>query len=180
MKLTPKQDRFCQRYVELGDASAAYRAVYQTDKMKPATINRNAKALLDNSKIATRIKTLRQNHQQRHDLTVDKLTEQIEEARKLALDRGQPAAAVSACLAMAKIHGLAKRPRDLPVPIPLSGTLTEQGQQVIAALGEGKLPASDAAAILQALAAQSKVTEIDELERRVSELEKGHEHRKTT
>ena len=34
-KLTPKQEKFCQRYIE--------------------TVNRNAKALLDNNKITTRL-----------------------------------------------------------------------------------------------------------------------------
>ncbi|MDZ7735582.1 MAG: hypothetical protein U5P41_05360 [Gammaproteobacteria bacterium] len=84
--------------------------------MKPATINRSAKALLDDRKIAE-IDTLRQGHQQRHDLTIDKLSDQIEQARKLALERGQPAAAVSACLAKAKLHGLINIPSYLLVPI---------------------------------------------------------------
>jgi len=58
-KLTPKQDAFCLKYLELGNASDAYRASYSAGKMKPETINRNAFELLQNSKIATRVDFLR-------------------------------------------------------------------------------------------------------------------------
>ena len=50
-KLTPKQESFCLSYIETGNASEAYRLNYDTENMKPATVNRNAKALLDNNKI---------------------------------------------------------------------------------------------------------------------------------
>ena len=40
--LTTKQEKFCAEMLEHGDASKAYRAAYNTSKMKPATINRTA------------------------------------------------------------------------------------------------------------------------------------------
>ncbi len=53
MPLTPKQEKFCLAYLETGNASEAYRRAYNAAKMKAATVNRNAKALLDNTKITT-------------------------------------------------------------------------------------------------------------------------------
>lgn len=58
-KLTPKQDKFCLEYLKDGNASRAYRESYDTDNMKEATINREAKSLIDNPKIATRLEELK-------------------------------------------------------------------------------------------------------------------------
>ena len=58
-KLTPKQAKFAVIYVKESNATEAYKKAYNCVNMKPATINRNAKALLDNNKIATRINELR-------------------------------------------------------------------------------------------------------------------------
>ena len=38
IKLTPKQERFCQVYIETGNASEAYRAAYNAEKMKPESV----------------------------------------------------------------------------------------------------------------------------------------------
>lgn len=104
--LTPKQESFCLKYIETGNASEAYRQSYEAGGMKSETINRNAKALLDNNKISTRIKHLQAEHRQRHDVTVDSLTAELEAARLLAMKEGNPSAAVSACMGKAKLHGL--------------------------------------------------------------------------
>lgn len=69
--LTPKQEGFCQAYIETGNASEAYRRHYDCEKMKDATVNRAAKQLLDNYKIATRIKELKALNLARHKVTVD-------------------------------------------------------------------------------------------------------------
>ena len=50
--LTPKQRAFCYKYIETGNASLAYREIYDCSKSKPLTISRKAKELLDNGKIA--------------------------------------------------------------------------------------------------------------------------------
>jgi hypothetical protein len=57
----------------------------------------------------------------------------------------------------------------------LSGSLTEMGRQIIAAIGGGDVSPEEGAAMLQALAAQARITEIDELAKRVSELESKRE-----
>ena len=106
IKLTPKQERFCQVYIETGNASEAYRQSYNTAKMKPETVNRTAKQLLDNRKIAARLDELREEHAKRHEITVDDLVAELEEARKLAFETDKAAAAVSATMGKAKLLGL--------------------------------------------------------------------------
>lgn len=58
-KLTPKQEKFCQEYLELGSKTEAYKKAYSTARMKSETVNRNAHELLKRNKIATRVKQLR-------------------------------------------------------------------------------------------------------------------------
>lgn len=58
VRLTPKQERFAQEYVKCGNASAAYRVAYNAENMKPETINRKAFDLIQNGKIAARVKEL--------------------------------------------------------------------------------------------------------------------------
>ena len=106
--LTPKQEAFAMAYVETGNASEAYRRSYNAEKMKPETVNRNAKALMDNNKVATRVQELRAAHVERHEITVDDLIRELEEARSIAMagERQQPAAMVAASMGKAKLLGL--------------------------------------------------------------------------
>ena len=53
----------------------------------------------------------------------------------------------------------------------IEGTLTEKGEKIINAMGSGELSPSDASSMLSALAAQARIIEIEELEKRVSDLE---------
>ena len=64
-KLTPKQQKFAESYVEGGNASKAYRLHYDTKNMKPATVRREAMRLLANPIIATYIRKLQKAHRQR-------------------------------------------------------------------------------------------------------------------
>ena len=63
-RLTPKQEKFCLKYSECGNASEAYRHAYQAGKMKPESINRMAFALLADLKITSRVEELRRVNQQ--------------------------------------------------------------------------------------------------------------------
>ena len=108
MSLTIKQERFCMVYVETGNASEAYRQAYNAENMKEASINVNASKLLTDAKIALRIKELKLGHTKRHELTIDDLVKQLEEARQvaLALENPQCSAAISATMGTAKLLGL--------------------------------------------------------------------------
>lgn len=104
--LTPKQDKFCLKYIELGNATDAYYAAYDAKGSKPITANRAAKELLDNPKIAARVRALREKHQKRHEVTVDSITEELNESRTLATADKQHSAAITASMGKAKLHGL--------------------------------------------------------------------------
>lgn len=56
--LTPKMEAFCLAYLKSGNASEAYRQSYNAENMKPETVNRTAKELLDNPKITARLAEL--------------------------------------------------------------------------------------------------------------------------
>lgn len=143
-KLTPKQERFCQKYIELGNATEAYYAAYDAQGSKPITANRRAKELLDNSKIAARVRELQKMHLQRHIVSVDSITQELEEARKSALSERQPSAAVQASMGKAKLHGLILERADLTVRKPISEMTDEELHegiaQVEAGTGKGVLP----------------------------------------
>lgn len=108
MDLTIKQEKFCMVYIETGNASEAYRQAYNAENMKEASINVNASKLLTDAKIALRIKELKSGHTKRHELTIDDLVKQLEEARQVALslDNPQCGAAISATMGTAKLLGL--------------------------------------------------------------------------
>ena len=104
--LTPKQEKFCRAYIETGNASEAYRRAYDAGGMKSETINRRAKECLDNGKIAACLASLKGHHLKRHDITVDSLVVELEEARTLAGTNQVPSAMVSASMGKAKLLGL--------------------------------------------------------------------------
>ncbi len=105
--LTPKQEAFCLKYVETGNASEAYRQAYAVgDGTKPATVNRKAKECLDNGKITARVEQLQQRAQAKHDITIETLTEMYREAFDMGKEIEQPAAMNGSATGLAKLHGL--------------------------------------------------------------------------
>lgn len=110
-ELTQKQESFCLKHVECGNASEAYRHAYDCESMKPATINRKAKELLDNGKITARLAELQKAHAERHEITVDDLIKELEENRIAALsaETVQSSAATAATMGKAKLLGLDKQ-----------------------------------------------------------------------
>jgi phage terminase small subunit len=108
-RLTPKQDKFCNLYIELGNASEAYRQAYSCAKMKAEAIHVNASRLLEITKVALRIAELQASHRQRHNITIDDLLDELEEARQFAFETDKAAAAVSATMGKAKILGFDKQ-----------------------------------------------------------------------
>lgn len=75
--LTPKQEKFAQLYVELGNASEAYRKAYSAKQMKPATVNRVAFELLQNPKIAARVKELGEKAARPHEITAERVMAEL-------------------------------------------------------------------------------------------------------
>jgi len=63
------------------------------------------------------------------------------------------------------------KPQALPISLPVNGSLTEQGGEIIRATMAGQIPPDIGSQLITALAAQSKIIEVDELTRRVEALE---------
>ncbi len=106
--LTLKQEAFCQAYIQNGgNASEAYRTAYDAGKMKAETIQNNAYKLLQNNDVATRVAELRAAIEERHQITMDDLIGELEEARSQAIGLNVPqlSVAVSATMGKAKMLG---------------------------------------------------------------------------
>ncbi|MCZ6862984.1 MAG: terminase small subunit [Alphaproteobacteria bacterium] len=105
-KITAKQEKACQVFIETGCKSTAYRAAYNVGKMKPNTIHRKAFELFEAEIVTARVEELQAEHRAAHGVTIERLTEDLERAERLAHQQGQAGAAVSAVTAIAKLHGL--------------------------------------------------------------------------
>lgn len=75
--LTPKQEAFVYAYIETGNAAEAYRRAYEAERMKRATIDKRAGELLRNPKVAARVTQIRAEHRERHDVTVDRILDEL-------------------------------------------------------------------------------------------------------
>lgn len=71
--LTPKQEAFCQRYIETGNASEAYRRSYDAQNMLPKTVWEEASRTLADPKVAARVMELQDELRARHGVTVDRV-----------------------------------------------------------------------------------------------------------
>jgi hypothetical protein len=123
--MTPKQERFVSEYLKTGNASAAYRAAYSAEKMKPTTVTRMAHDLLKNRNITAMLSSHQKALQKRTEVTLENLTSELEKDRELAREKGQMSAAISASKAIGDLHGLQVEPRKNERPA-FEGTTTEQ------------------------------------------------------
>lgn len=80
-KLTQKEENFCRKYFECGNASEAYRYAYNCANMKPNTIHRNAHALLKSNYVAARLQYYKENMEEALGLSKQKV---LAEHRKIA------------------------------------------------------------------------------------------------
>lgn len=140
MSLTPKQEAFCLAYLETGNASEAYRRAYSAENMKAATIAVKASELLSNGKITVRLGELRKSAARRHQITLDDLLRELEEARTAALncENPQSSAAVSATMGKAKLLGL-DRP-DIELDLEAKRLAVEKLRRDLDSEDEGPAP----------------------------------------
>jgi phage terminase small subunit len=76
-KLTPKQETFCNAYVETGNGSEAYRRAFDAGAMKPETVNRKAVELLNNGKITARVEVLQAELKSKSDITKERVLNEL-------------------------------------------------------------------------------------------------------
>ena len=115
--LTIKQDKFCRAYIgpAEGNASEAYRTAYNTQNCSMSTVNRNAKALLDDSKIAARVDQLKAEQANQNAITIEEITAGLRRAAESAAAAGHESAATQALLGLAKLGGLLVEKRQVQV-----------------------------------------------------------------
>lgn len=100
--LTPKQRAFIRQYIiDRNGTQAAIRAGYS-----PKTAQEQASRLLSNVMIRRVLNGAEKVQAAHCEVSIERLTEQLYEDRTLARENGQPAAAVSALMGIAKLHGL--------------------------------------------------------------------------
>jgi hypothetical protein len=94
-----RHERFAQEIAKGRSASEAYvLAGY-----KPH--DGNASTLRGNQKVLERLAEIQTRAAKRTEITIETLTAELEEARVLAMKKGQTAAAVAATMGKAKLHG---------------------------------------------------------------------------
>lgn len=71
--LTPKQDLFCRKYIEAGNASEAYRFAFSTRRMTDKSVHEAASRMLKKGKVRARLNELKHSHLKRHEVTVDRV-----------------------------------------------------------------------------------------------------------
>lgn len=105
--LTEQQRQFRDKYLQTRNATQAYKYAYSAQRMSDATIRKEAHKLLKNPNIARTLAAKQETAQLKHDITVDTLTQKLQAAldKAMAEQRGA-SAAVSAIMAMGKLHGL--------------------------------------------------------------------------
>lgn len=77
MKLTVKQEKFCNKYIECGNASQAYRFAYGCNSWMDKTVWERASTLLKSSKVATRVSELQAEIKAKSDITKERVLDEL-------------------------------------------------------------------------------------------------------
>lgn len=110
----PRQERFAQELAKGKPASAAYVAAGYKES-RPA-----ASRLSTNVNVMKRVAELQERAADRTLVTVEKLTDELEQARMLAMSSQTAAAAVSAIMGKAKLHGLDVNKHDIKAQVSMT------------------------------------------------------------
>jgi len=94
----------------------------------------------------------------------------IEKAKELALEGDTTA--LRLCLERLYPAIKAKDETVEIAELDAESSLVEQGQAIINALSDGTLSTTQASSAMQSISAQARIIEVDELEKRVNQLEK--------
>jgi phage terminase small subunit len=114
-KLTAKEERYCLRFIETGHKCPSYRWAFGCDHPDERVVWRKVERIMSYPRVQKRIQELKDRIMAKHDVTIESLIKELEEARKAALcaETVQSAAAVSATMGKAKLAGLDKQKVEL-------------------------------------------------------------------
>ncbi|MBJ2318560.1 terminase small subunit [Pseudomonas fluorescens] len=134
-----KMEKFCLAYVETANAAESYRIAYNTENMATATIGREGYNTLQKPQVQARLEELRKKVMERHEITVDTLLAELEEARLLGKETGKASAMVTASMGKAKLLGLDRQIVELTgkdgAPIETNSTVTVDQKALSSVLG---------------------------------------------
>lgn len=125
-ELTQKQEAFCLAYIETGGASEAYRRAYDTSSMKSETVNRKAFDLINDGKIAARVRELREAVVEK---TVVSEARVIEELARIGLV--DPARAYGADGNLLMIHEIPAEVRSAIASLKVVRTTGKDGETIV-------------------------------------------------
>lgn len=115
IKLTPKEEKFARLYVEIGNASEAYRQTFTVgEETKKESVWRNAHEVLKRPDVSSRISELQDQAMVTHNVTMESLLKEFDDVKNLAMNaealgsKLQLGAAVSAINGKMKLVGLDK------------------------------------------------------------------------
>ena len=107
--LTRKQEAFCHALLAMDSAASAYRATYSAGSMRAGSVYVAASRLRGRAKITARLAELRAAETAKAAVTVWTVTEELRRAYDVAIAAGNASAAVSAAMAVARLHSLLPR-----------------------------------------------------------------------
>lgn len=123
--MTPRREKFCQIYVECGNASEAYRQAYPKSlSWKEKAVWDSGSKLLKIPEVSQRVEELQKTALERHSETVEDLLTQLEETRELAKELMKPEAMNSSIMNKAKLLGLVTDRKEHKISAKLEGQLT--------------------------------------------------------
>ena len=127
---TPKQNAFALRYIELGNASRAYRETYNADGMSDNAIRVESCRLLQHPNVSLIIEQAKAEHMERHNITIDGQSSKLEDLLELAHQTAQPSAGVSAVTIQSKLHGLLVERQQVDMTGDLAVKLNRAKQRI--------------------------------------------------
>ena len=137
MGLTAKQEKFCQSVAKGLSYSDAYREAYNADKMKPETINRKAKELIDNGNITARLNELRGKIEEELKYSVKESFEKLESLQVMAVSNGNINAAIKAEELKGKLANLYKdKEQNVNVSVNVMPNVKIDGKDFVPNIGE--------------------------------------------
>lgn len=104
--LTAKQEAFCHEYLKERNATAAYRAVYNAEKMTDKSCWEQASRLLSNDKVSARISQIRAKTERKMEIDINWGVERLLRIAEAAEASGQHSAAAQATTNALKLLGL--------------------------------------------------------------------------
>jgi len=105
--LDPVREAFVQEFHATGNASEAFRRAKPAAKAwKDITVHPRASKMLAEDKVQARLHELQAAAREKHGVTIETLTAELEEARTFAKSVGQSGPMVTAVMGKAKLHGL--------------------------------------------------------------------------